>query len=593
MRKCKIKNVGGLSTIEFDFPQNSIIRISGRNAEGKSSIVKALKLIATPNPTLTIFKKEGEKEAAIEVVDGARSIYTYNIDNWSPEQNLPWLPTMQMRETAFVDHGSGPLVGVTIGDSAKISDWFRHVSNVDVFLSIRHHTVEILEMYNRELKEIEDRLTKLGAIQSEDKLKVLESEHEEIMSSLDQYDEIKSVFKELSQHQTEMLTLQASVDDWEREKEGVKVQITELGEAMKDIKAIEVEKVKEMRIKEKSKIAAEQKVRELTEYIGTQEELLRSMSETLAGLRKVFHGHTSCPNCLAEIELEAIADSGADLLQKTISQISEELRVKRFDLATANREVRQHTSLDEEVAKIRKEIESFAAETSKLPNRLGGLNTQLKSGKARISELQESIEEKDKIISEFGSGNVQEEISHYNKILQETNLKIVEVKFRVEEQARYLADRKEHQEMIRAFEAFKAIGEKLYEERHNQARNRINNLLQEHFPKMGFDDISMVQWREENVFYITRKSTGKKTEFGNMSGAEKALLVILLHYVAKLAYAKEYPYFVIDETVWEIFDESRQRKLVEFFKAELEARPELENVVYTVAGNESLQVVRE
>ena len=227
----------------------------------------------------------------------------------------------------------------------------------------------------------------------------------------------------------------------------------------------------------------------------------------------------------------------------------EDIRRKIGDLNSRNR------SIEREIPGIEKEIEEISSEIAKLTAKIEAKEAERTKLDKEISQLKGVSEElKNKI------GELRDKKRDLEKLIL----------VKKEEQRRVLEAQTEYEHIARVVQKlhdFLSYMQERYEYVINGARNELNQALSKAFEVMQYTDFTKIMVNSEYELEITRRD-GMVTKLSRLSSSERLTISMIIMFVAKQAYARDFPLFVIDE-VMGAYDETRFKRIIDYIKGKV------------------------
>jgi len=171
-----------------------------------------------------------------------------------------------------------------------------------------------------------------------------------------------------------------------------------------------------------------------------------------------------------------------------------------------------------------------------------------------------------------------EEISKLEGVSEELMQRIRQLeKERIKARNTIAMKRKEPEKAVRAQEEYRKVArtverlrgflsymQERYEYIINGTRNELNKKLREVFDVMQYTNFSKIIINSDYNIEITRKE-GYPTKLSRLSSSERLTIALIMMYVAKHAYAPDFPMFIVNEVMGS-YDLTRFRRILDYIK---------------------------
>lgn len=593
--KLKVENVGGLEgSHNFEFEEGLNV-IHAPNASGKTSLLNALRLvIPREDDNLDNRVTDGKSRAEITLENGLTHQVTLNRskDGVSYGTKKIQFDDPKVRDLAFLMEDSPLMEAIREANPDGIAEWFRSVTDIQYYEQARdmvsellttyqtkkenrerqlsgnkaevrkdlHETQERLEEVTEELEEVEN---KPEVKEVREKLADLEDREDDVLAELQ---EVRSEIKErendvedwdrhLNNKEQELEEAQSELDDLQQERKNLESRISEM-ETEKDELRHEIEKL-EVRLEEKN-------------------DALRRIEEDIQNFQEL-KGEDECPTCLRPLEG---VDVGGVLEEKrgerddfkdAVESIDDEIE----ELVSERREIQErieyfNTELSEEIEAKREEVKSIKSGISGIKGKIDKAEDELSSLKPTREDLQEELEE---IRSELRDVDIEnEELKQKMNSLRSERNKLVDREQELEQRLHELERgslevRRLERKIELTDEILKHFSERV-DMINEKVRSEINQELKENFELLELADFQEIGIVRDTFDINLVRANGERTNLGELSGAEKRLVALIIMAVTKKSFYPEFPFLVVDE-VTNSMDDTRFGDILEWVSDEL------------------------
>ena len=581
----EVKNISGLrGTFNYAFEEGLSI-IHAPNGTGKSSLLKAMHLIASntslPQDILNNYLTEKEingyvklklldKEYEVQIQrKGDKVEITYS----NIEDGIFKFPSDIL---SFVRAKSNLFQGIINDDESSITSWFHQVTEVHKYELFFEIATRLLS----ELKTKKDNLKKKvskDVSRNRDQINKLEEAAEELSHNIDsilnsesyllfmkehsekkgQIDKIRNLIKNLNNRKTtltgEIYKDEESIESLNKHLKDIKKQI----QIYDDNLPIKQEK---LRKNEKKRDELEEELDKIKKNRLEFQEKLNLERKQLKDNEELINRET-CPKCHQRVDPILIKD----LVAKGRSQVKKlETEIKEFKII--EREITSKISnIEDELIELTNFLkinrEKLNREKLNKNNEISKRKNGLPDKKNRKKSLVSEIELKNKELLDIQQ-SLAEENPQQNEAfklqgeLSSKSLMITKLEEGLESSSEYqLEYLKAERHVRRAEEVHNYFSEK-FKHLSTETFKRINGALMESFELLELVKLKKIIFEEKDnkVFLDIQRENDVYTSLEKLSGAEKSLITLIITWVVKQMVIPDGPIFLVDEVTTEMDD---------------------------------------
>ncbi|MHA2246283.1 MAG: archaea-specific SMC-related protein [Candidatus Hodarchaeales archaeon] len=594
--KFELRNIGGLTEKnEFDILSGLNI-IEAPNATGKSSITNALRLLCAEglkkderNNFLRIALNENSSRGEVNLYSKGLKYQTILTRTPSGSitirtSDLPW-ESRKAFEVAFCVPDS-ELVQIINSNGRGLQNWFTKISDVeyystllDVLDSVRDKNQREKNKYQGQMKE-DPKLVEQAISNLKKRLNELTNEEQEIdkkyvdlgyeeeavrQRKLREKKNIKS--KTLDEAESKIFRLRSNREIWISKKNSIEKDISQYESELKNLtqsysqlkskKSLLMERLEEIKnsrtIHLEVKADLQQKSKKLKTTIDTRSEI--------------------CEYCGAQVNSPAISKAIDDFIQK-VSEEDKYLDSLKAERESINKELDEIRYAEKSIDKIRGELDLQNSEFTKLDGKLKKSNSSMIEFQATRDELRKELDDLDAEISKAIAPRTEEA-----KKLKERSQKVSGMKTEVERQIRGNNEKletlkasnikfKETEEYLNILNSFIEHINTRYEYLMSGVRKDLNRHLAEAIDLMEYTSFESITILDDFSLRLIRNNS-IVTDLSRTSTSEKLTISLLVMYITKIAYAPNFPIFVVDEVMGS-YDRTRFKRILGFIKDEID-----------------------
>lgn len=599
--KLRVENIGGLlGTHEFIF-KDGINIINAPNASGKTSLLNALRLISAGEDwsdeevgaILNRYKDQGYVKLENEVVHEVTLIRSNERVSFLT-QDIRY-SDKRTRDLVFLMPENILMSAIREADINKIERWFKRITNIEYYESLKQITRSLFDEYQAEKKEIEERfIGKEKQVQEtlnerQEELERTKSEIIKILTSKEfvQFEEKKNelekqrrkLIQSRSSSRDKKNQLQAELTQIENDITTKEKKLSDMKGKLKDLKEdynFGIVKLEEWN-KEISNF--QNKINETEKRIDAIKVFREKNLDELAKRSKLLllDGKTilkNCPYCDNKIN--------EDWIKNRIDELRDENEELIIEFSKINEEKSQHktiiTEIENEMKKINEvlpvEIKEQEKRISNLNKSITKLNKSIVKNKRDIADLDDEIKELTRRIVDLNheleklvGKELQSKLKKLHGAQETLEKQISNLEGTLEEIKRGTLElRKLRKKVVLSKQILDHFTEKI-ERIRNERRMELNRCLKESFELLELAKVDKLQFDDNFRLEITREG-GYVTYLQEMSGAEKTTIALLVLYEAKQMILPDFPFFVVDE-VSEAMDDTRFLRIVEYISERL------------------------
>lgn len=590
-----IENIGGIrGSLELKIKQ-PISVINAPNATGKSSIVHALQLLCKNTLNLEYMLNEYEKRGKVELKNGEHfSVELLDVPGIGveivPERTKLLTADEKAFHVGFFVRDSELVRIVEDYEPERLKGWFRDISDARYYETV----ISIINTLLGEKRTERDRLEAILKVEVDvkDKEKALASsqrklaEVEKELAAANKRLE-QSGFGELVRNRErlegEIHVLRDKI--WEMEdkrdaeqrkerdlRSSYTSQERKLDGELEDLYKL----TEELKVKEKAEIDINRRKKEI-------QNRLRDLRLSVDRLEKDLDGYQRSLDEMKQIpkkEAEPCILILEPLIDKTRKQRESEIHERR----SLRRELDDLSVALERTARLRKSRGDKKREIAHLEQRmteirdrlLPQIEEEIEKINSQITDTRADVEEKEaqltRLIQKIStlegvSGELKRKIDELSEKKRELEEEVIAKR---EDLRKILKARDEYERavvVVERLQGFLSHMQSRYEYMIEGARRELNQALSKNFELMefvGFDEITV-----SPEFELVIKRKGKPpTKLHTLSSTERLTIAMTMMFVAKQAYAEDFPFFIIDE-VKEPYDTTRFRRIVDYMKGKV------------------------
>jgi chromosome segregation ATPase len=591
-----IENIGGIrKPLKLKLKQPVSI-IKAPNATGKSSIVHALQLLCKNPLKLEHVLNQYEKRGRVELKNGEDfgvellRVPEIGVEIVPEHTKLLWMADEKPFHLSFFTRDAELSRIIEEYEPERLKNWFRDISDA------RYYETAI-SVVNTLLGEKRSEHERLEAI-----LKV----------EVDVKDKEKALAdsqRQLAQVEKELLAVNKRLEEsgfgeLVRDRERIEGEIHVLRSQTWEMQGKRDDGLGEERfLRNKYDRLEKQRDNELEELYSLNEELKveakaegtisKRMNDVGNGLRKVELALKNLENSTEGYqqsldEMKRLPKKKVDpcipILESLIDESQKKLEAEKVDRRSLQKE-RDDLSLElERLKRLRGNVEEKEREIADLEKDMSDLQEkqlpqiedEVKRIELQATKLQADAEEKQKqlktLIEKISklkgvSGDFKKKIDELSERKRRSEEDIMTKR---EELRKILRARDEYNRAVVAvekLEGFLAHMQNRYEFIIEETRQELNQALRKSFELMGFAGFEEIAITPEFELKVQRRGR-KITDLQTLSSTERLTIALTIMFVAKQAYASDFPFFVIDE-VKEPYDTTRFRRLANYMKGKV------------------------
>jgi len=588
----EIENIGGLAGSMQIKLKPPISIIEAPNASGKTSIIRALQLLCKNDLVLEDVLNEYSATGKVILRNG-EEYFVNLIKTQSGVSVSGKLLSEDYKDfrLAFCIPEAELVQIITTNpfDPDRLKNWFRDISDARhyetamVILNtlIQEKTVEmdslrrslvdtseikeiislnerVLERVENELEETNKKLEELGYTDLVDRKRKLTWEMDRLRSQ-----EILPLQSERNRKEDQLSDLRMDRDRYTR-------MLREANEKLDNLE-------KELRAKEDQRTAIEQR-RETIKI-----RLYDDREGIISRMRYLSDRIDARSRFLKEIGDNKEWQVCTKLFERDIELCSKELKDLEEEKKRLEDEYDQYGTFFEEldrlkalVTSLRMDITDYRSRIRQTNDAIRRVEKEIEEINSRIAKLQADLGEKEKDMRKLD-----EEISRLEGVSEELKQRISRLeRERMEARNTIAMKREELERAIRAQGEYRKVAriverlrgflsymQERYEYIINGTRNELNEKLREVFDVMQYTNFSKIIINSDYNIEITRRE-GYPTKLSRLSSSERLTIALIMMFVAKQAYAPDFPMFVVDEVMGS-YDLTRFRRILDYIKGSI------------------------
>jgi len=589
----EVENIGGVTGLRSIKLKAPLSIIEAPNASGKTSIIRALQLLCKNDLVLEDVLNEYSATGKVVLRDGEEEYFVNLLRTQSGVSISGRLLSEDYNafRLAFCipDAELVQIITANPFDPDRLKRWFRDISDARHYETAMVILNTLIQEKTNEMERLRRSMVDTSEIKQVISLneRILEKTEKELEAAnkrlkelgyTELVDERNEVDWEINRLNEEILPLKierdrkrSQLNDLKRRMEKLKSSMTdayeELEHLTKDLKSKEMQKTAIEQRREAIKIRLYDEREGIIPKIGYLRRRLESRSKTLKEIR----GNEEWAPCIK-------------LFEKDIEMCSKELKDLEEEKKRLDEEYDQYNAFFEEMRRlketiqfVRRNIASYNSQINAIERReIPRVEREIDDISSKISKLQVDLEEKqkelrslDKRISELRdvSEELKERISQLNKERWEARNTI---SMKKEELERALRAEEEYSGVVRVVDRlrdFLSYMQERYEYIINGARIELNENLKKVFDLMQYTNFSKILINSDYELEITRRE-GYPTKLSRLSSSERLTISMIIMFVAKQAYAPEFPMFVVDEIMGS-YDITRFHRILNYIKGKV------------------------
>ncbi|HUX98620.1 MAG TPA: hypothetical protein VMV49_03645 [Candidatus Deferrimicrobium sp.] len=571
--------------------------ITASNAVGKSSLVRALQLLCPGNKLkIEDMLNEYETSGSIELQNDQRSyvqlLKTAEGAVKMASTKLMWDDLRAINLGFCVPNA--PLVQMIKENNQKdFKRWMRDISGAGHYETAINITTSVLRETEAEKENIEEVL-KIGELEKlENQILELKKDKNEVDLELTKAEEkIRKLgaVEEIKTYETIKKELEKKIKERNKFVDEKNKKDLELNRLLKKQDQIVKQKVgiqgdinyleKELDKKKKEEAEINKKKNEINLQIyGEKTGILSQINALKTSSEK---DQLAIDNLKAQTANEAVIGECITLLTRRledskikIKDLEEEKQKldKEFQLYNSqlegikqiNREIqnnhRELLTINKESANLEKVIPQLQSEIAGLEKKLSGSNNDIGEIDIKMKKNIEKVQELTGMSEDLKNNmlNLQKQTRKLDKKLQELE---------IEKQHRFDAQEK-YQEITNAvdkLEKFLNYLQSRYDFIIFGVSKNLNKELNEIFNLMAYTNFNKINIKTDPEIEIELvRKDGVMTKLSRLSTSEQLTITIIIMYVAKQAYAPDFPLFVIDEVMGS-YDKTRFTRILKYIQ---------------------------
>ena len=592
-----IENIGGirgpLKPLKIKQP---ISVIMAPNAAGKSSVVRALQLFCKNPLNLSYVLNEYENSGRVELRNDEHffvelvRVPKVGVEILPERTKLMWATDEKAFHVGFCVRDSELARIIEDYEPERLKHWFRSVSDAHYYETL----ISILNTLLGEKINERDRLEAILKVDVKDKevalvrsQKELAEVEKELTAASRRLEELGygELVKEQDRIDSDIKTLRSQIYSIEDEREKRRREERDLRDSLASLERkidTELEELyhltEELKVKEEAERTINMRIKEIERNLRHPDHgilpTLDRLERSLDYYQRSLHDMKSLPE----------AEPCVPILESRIKELKEERKLKvgerrrleeelyglRANLVGITRlrgrrddKKREIAFNEKRVTEIReKELPKIEGEITEIDSKIAEKRADIEEKEAELRKLIEKVYRLEGVNKELRKRI--DELSKRKSYLEK------DIHYKEADLKKTLEARVEYDRAIRVVERLQGILSHMqsrYEYIIEGARNELNKALRNNFELMqfaGFDEITVTP---EYELMVKRK--GKPpTELPTLSSSERLTIAITMMFVAKQAYAPDFPLFVIDE-VKEPYDETRFKGIINYIKGKV------------------------
>jgi len=586
-----LENIGGIQGRTELKLKSPLSIIKAPNAAGKTSMIRALQLLCENELTLEDVLNEYAANGSVTLQNGDRFFAQLLKTQAGVEvvsSNLMWTDEKAYK-VGFCVPDAELVQIINDYDPERLKRWFRDISDARHYESAMVILNTLVQEKTNERERLKSsiitdtREIEQVILQSERDLAKVDKDLTVANKKLEElgYSELvekwRSIDADISQ-----LNNQALAKDRERERKH-----GDLDDLWKALETVKKERknadeelshlTEELKSKEASKAAIEMRREKIKLRL---HEVPDGIIFTIGHLEEDLEDYAST---LSKLRPKPETKPCIDILEPLIKKAKNNLESEKEERRRLEDEYANYGAALEEIAQIHIQVEDIR-------RKIGGLNSRSRSIEREIPGIEKEIEEISSEVAKLTAKieakeaertKLDKEISQLKDVSEELKNKVSELREKKRDLEKLILVKKEEQRRVleaqTEYEHIAKVVEKLhdflfymqdrYEYVINGARNELNQALSKAFEVMQYTDFTKIMVNSEYELEITRRD-GMITKLSRLSSSERLTISMIIMFVAKQAYARDFPLFVIDE-IMGTYDETRFKRIIDYTKGKV------------------------
>ncbi|MHA1278796.1 MAG: AAA family ATPase [Candidatus Helarchaeota archaeon] len=594
MLKIEVNNIGGLNGVhKFSFDTGLSI-LHAPNASGKSSLLKAIHLLIGNKrlepELLSTYLSEKEVNGYVKAeVDGES--YEVQIQRKKDSVEVTYsnvdneLYVFPAEELSYVNGNSDFYQGVLTNDMGQITSWFQRVTQVHKFQLFLEISTKILSDFKSERDELKRKISKdASAVQAQIEEKEAERERikkkkQEIEDS-EEYQKLASQMTKNREHANSLQKEVSKIDqagkdlhkiilDFEEELRGLEKDLVKKQKSIEVFDANSKLKQAEYRIKEARNDELEAERQALETALTQVKQDLTKERDLFNDYKKLVKRET-CPTCHQKLDNKLIVNfvdekgktvKSLEQDSKRISKEIKDIKIEQSDIESDLKELRDFLKLNRDKA-----IKEITVMEELIRQKNNELKDKQKKRANKLEELQQSKEKLLKIQEALAKENPLEE-KKFELMKEENDLDIIIRKLldELQESNEYQSEYEEIDAKIVKAEAVHEHYSRIVRHLTSETIDRINAALLDSFELLELAKLKKIEYGEKDGLYTLeiQRANNVYTTLEKMSGAEKALITLIVTWVTKQEVMPDEPLFLVDEVITEM-DDTRFKDILQY-----------------------------
>lgn len=586
-----LENIGGIQGRTELKLKSPLSIIKAPNAAGKTSMIRALQLLCKNELTLEDVLNEYAANGSVTLQNGERFFAQLLKTQAGVEvvsSNLMWTDE-KAYNVGFCVPDAELVQIINDYEPERLKRWFRDISDARHYESVMVILNTLVQEKTNERERLKSsiitdtREIEQVILQSERDLAKVDKDLTVANKKLEElgYSELVEKWRSIDAD-ISVLNNQALEKDRERERKH-----GDLDDLWKALETVKKERknadeelshlTEELKSKEASKAAIEMRREKIKLRL---HEVPDGIIPTIGRLEKGLEDYAST---LSKLRPRPETKPCIDILEPLIKKAKNNIESKKEERRRLEDEYANYGATLEEIAQIHIQVEDIR-------RKIGGLNSRSRSIEREIPGIEKEIEQISSEVAKLTAKieakeaertKLDKEISQLKDVSEELKNKVSELRekkrdleklilVKKEEQRRVLEAQTEYEHIAKVVEKlhdFLSYMQDRYEYIINGARNELNQALSKAFEVMQFTDFTKIMINSEYELEITRRD-GMVTKLSRLSSSERLTISMIIMFVAKQAYARDFPLFVIDE-VMGAYDETRFKRIIDYVKGKV------------------------
>jgi DNA repair exonuclease SbcCD ATPase subunit len=574
--------------------------ITASNAVGKSSFIKALQLLC-PGNTLNLEDILNEYETSGSInLENDRQYHVQILK--TPDERVKIVSSkliwddMRAVNLGFCNSDSPLVQMIRDGNRELFKRWLRDISGSTNYETAVKIVTNLLREKEAEKKESEQvmKVSELNDLEREildfknekNGIDIELTTAEKKVAKLGAKDETAKYEKLKKEIEKKVKDLSKSTDEKNKKEKELEKNAIKQEEIIKEKLSVQEEMnylEKELEKKKKEEAAISKQKNEINSKLyGEKSGILAQIVALKTSSEK---DQAAIDNLKAQKAGEAVIGECIVLLTRRLDEAKEQIRKLEEQKASLEEEFKTYSSQLDEVKRINRELQAFQREilslnkeTTSLENKapilktaITNLTNQITTVNGEISEIEKQMKRNIEIVQELtGMGeDLKNKVINLQKQSRDLDKKLQQLE--AEKQQKLGAQEKfqDVSHIVDELEKFLSyLQERLYYIIYGVIA-QLNQELSEIFNLMEYTNFSEIKIRDEPEleFQLVRKD-GINTKLSRLSTSEKLTLAIIIMFVAKKAYAPDFPFFVIDE-IMGTYDKTRFNRILQYIQTKV------------------------